>query len=145
VVRHFYYPEPDGSGRPVRPLWGVATRMLIAGGPWDRDDRPELYLTKANGIPRRPRQIEVYPGETVDEPDPLVSCKSTTGTLVRRMVIAGWSNEQIDSALSDRSNRGASTTAGGGSPTTSTARPCWTCSSRAHRCHQRWQGLNPPI
>jgi hypothetical protein len=61
---------------------------------------------KANGIPRRPRQIEYYPGEFEIEPDPLLSCKSTTGTLVRRMVLAGWSTEQIEAALSRRRNAG---------------------------------------
>lgn len=104
-----YYPHPPTTA--ALPLSGVDERMLREGG--HVTPRTDLYLSKGRkpgaprwqqGIPRKPKTIEYYPGEFRTEPDPNICDPSTTGRLVRRMLLKHWNREQIQEALHDRDN-----------------------------------------
>lgn len=93
------WPDPELGGRPdLVPLWGVPARMLKAGGQWD-NRRSAASLTDGSCRPRRPRSVQVYVHEFVVEPEPSVSTGSTTGTLVLRCWLSGWSFAQTRAAL----------------------------------------------
>ena len=92
---------------------GVDERMLCEGG----HDTPRTDLLPKQGpqarasrwqqgISRKPKSIEFYPGAFRTEPDPNISSAVTTGRLVRRMLFKRWNREQILEALSDRANPG---------------------------------------
>lgn len=95
---------------------GTDKRMLRAGR--HLPPRTDLYLSKGHrpgarrwqqGIPRRPEE-RAYDGNGNAEvgPDPNISNKGTTGRLIRRMLLNGWTREQISNALTDRANTGGS-------------------------------------
>lgn len=84
--------------------------MLTEGGNAWNPDAPVERLTNAEGTARSPKRgTEVYPGEfTPDEPDPAVSSKSTTASIVWAMVQQGWCRQCVQRALEDPRNVGGS-------------------------------------
>lgn len=112
--RHFYDPPacPEGcADAGTDPLWGWYTVMLVEGFDWKQaTTHPRgTYESSEGSAPRtKPRRIEYYTGEFIEEPEVALSNKSTTGKLINRMRMSGWCVHQADEALSLASNLGGS-------------------------------------
>lgn len=102
-TKHFANPSDPNS--PF--IYGETVRMLKQGGPW-REGEPEPFHfdqyrpvepDKANKIRTKARTVEFYPGEFATEPDPKVSNVKWTGTIIRHMVLQGFTPDQIAEQL----------------------------------------------
>lgn len=90
--RRNYFPNPDPDNPPtVRPIWGYVAQMLREGRDWKGKDG----YTPIGFSPKHPL-----------EPDPAISNKCTTNTLIGYMMRANWSVTQVREALLDPENVG---------------------------------------
>lgn len=81
-------------------IWGHAARMLMHGGPWDLSKPVAVSL-------KRPRTMSAgYEGEYLTEPNQGTSSASTTGSIVRQMLLAGFTAAEAADALEDPNNVG---------------------------------------
>lgn len=102
-----YFDEPMNPASVY--LYDNTARMLTSGGPW-REGEPipthfDYYRPGAK-LRTKARSVEWYPDEVIYEPDFLVSNVKWSGTIVRHMVLQGFTAERIAYHLGRGDNQG---------------------------------------